>query len=221
MTRKAKPADIYSLVYDGVTSLDLSTGTYQLSYTAIKNGIVVSNPTLSYTVSDDTIAAASDTGLLTMIAAGNITVTAIWADGNNTTCKSAITIADTNNPNPPVSTGITAISGNTNLKDSYSRTYIARFYDLSDNEVTNIRVRVCPNCQNIIMEENRKLIDFQNFWEGSEPENSVPRICDYCGAPFWRNKQATKAIYCPECAEIIKLRKTRERVKITNKSNFS
>lgn len=74
-------------------------------------------------------------------------------------------------------------------------------------------VRVCPDCQEIIREENKKLIDFQNFWEGFEPENSVPRICAYCNDPYWRNKQATKAIYCIECAEMIKTRKTRERVK--------
>lgn len=140
MTREAKPADTYSLVYNGVTSLDLSTGTYQLSYTAIKNGIVVNNPTLSYTVSDDTIATISDTGLLTMIAAGNITVTATWADGNNTTCESAITIADTNDPdpNPPVSSGKTVITGNAKITYGFSRNYTATFYDDSDNVVEGI-----------------------------------------------------------------------------------
>ena len=138
MTREAMPnTDTYSLTYDGVTSLELAIGTYRLTYTAIKNGIVVDNPSLSYTVSDDTIATVSDTGLLTMIAAGSVTVIAIWEDGNNTTCKSTITVADTNNPTPSV-TGTTVITGNTNLKNGYNRTYTATFYDSSENIVEGV-----------------------------------------------------------------------------------
>lgn len=138
MTREARPADTYTLTYDGITSIELSTGTYQLTYTAIKNGSVVNNPSLLYAVSDDTIATVSDTGLLTMIAAGSVTVTATWKDGNNTTCKSTIIVADTSDPIPPVPTGSTVIEGNTNLKNGYTRTYTARFYDSSDNEVTGV-----------------------------------------------------------------------------------
>ena len=138
MTREAKPADTYSLTYDGITSIELSTGTYQLTYTAIKNGSIVNNPSLSYAVSDDAIATVSDRGLLTMIAAGSVTITATWKDGNNTTCKSTIIVADTSDPNPPVSTGSIVIEGNSNLKNGYSRTYTARFYDSSDNEITGV-----------------------------------------------------------------------------------
>ena len=118
MTREAMPnVDTYSLTYNGVISLSLFDGTYQLSYTAIKNGTVVNNPTLSYIVSDNTIATVSDTGLLTMIAAGSVT---------------------TSDPNPPVITGTTVITGNTNLKNGYSRTYTATFYDSSNNVVDGI-----------------------------------------------------------------------------------
>ena len=73
-----------------------------------------------------------------MIAAGNVNVTATWTDGDNITCTTTITIADTNNPNPPVSTGTTVITGNTNLKNGYSRTYTATFYDSSENIVDGI-----------------------------------------------------------------------------------
>lgn len=139
MTREAMPnTDTYSLAYNGVTSLSLSDGTYQLSYTATKNGTVVNNPTLSYTVSDTNVATVSDTGLLTMITTGNVTVTAKWTDGNNTTCSTDITIADTSDPNPPVITGTTVITGNTNLKNGYTRTYTATFYDNSKNAVDGI-----------------------------------------------------------------------------------
>lgn len=125
LEREVNRPDTYSLVYDGATSLELAAGTYQLTYMAVKNGNIINNPSLSYAVSDDTVATVSDTGLLTMIAAGNVNVTATWTDGDNITCTTTITIADTNNPNPPVSTGTTVITGNTNLKNGYSRTYTA------------------------------------------------------------------------------------------------
>ena len=141
LEREVGRPDTYSFVYDGLTSLDLSAGTYQLTYTAIKNGNIINNPIISYAVSDNTIAAVSDTGLLTMIAAGNVTVTATWTDGNNTACITTITVADSSNPdvpNPPVTTGTTVITGNTNLKNGYSRTYTATFYDSSENIVDGI-----------------------------------------------------------------------------------
>ena len=131
--------DKYSLTYNGVTSLNLSDGTYQLSYTATKNGTVVNNPTLSYTVSDTNVATVSDTGLLTMITTGNITVTVKWTDGNNTTCTTTITIADTSDPNPPVVTGTATITGTYyTLRYNYTRTYTATFYDNSNNAVDGI-----------------------------------------------------------------------------------
>ena len=138
LEREVGRPDTYSFVYDGLTSLDLSAGTYQLTYTAIKNGNIINNPIISYAVSDNTIAAVSDTGLLTMIAAGNVTVTATWTDGDNITCTTTITIVDTSDPNPPVSTGTTVISGNTNLKNGYYRTYSAIFYDSSNSAVDGI-----------------------------------------------------------------------------------
>ena len=138
LEREVGRPDTYSFVYDGLTSLDLSAGTYQLTYTAIKNGNIINNPIISYAVSDNTIAAVSDTGLLTMIAAGNVTVTATWTDGDNITCTTTITIVDTSDPNPPVSTGTTVISGNTNLKNGYYRTYSAIFYDSANNVIDGI-----------------------------------------------------------------------------------
>ena len=138
MEREANRQDTYTLVYDGLTSLDLSAGTYQLEYTAIKNGNIINNPILSYAVNDGNIATVSDTGLLTMIVAGNVTVTATWTDGNNTACVTNIIIADTSNPNPPVATGTTVISGNTNLKNGYYRTYSAIFYDSENNAIDGI-----------------------------------------------------------------------------------
>ena len=39
---------------------------------------------------------------------------------------------------PDTPTGKSSITGNTNLKCSYSRTYTGKFFDANDNEVTNV-----------------------------------------------------------------------------------
>lgn len=176
LEREVGRPDTYSFVYDGLTSLDLSVGTYQLSYTAIKNGNIINNPIISYAVSDSNIATVSDTGLLTMIAAGNVTVTATWIDGNNTTCVSAITIADSSDPdvpNPPVSTGTTVINGNTNLKNGYSRIYSAIFYDSSENAVDGITaVWSITNC-NFENEIQQTVLDGNKFKIQVDNENLI------------------------------------------------
>lgn len=104
MTREAMPEDRYTLSYNGVTSLDMKDATtYQLSYTAIKNDIPVDSPTLTYVSSDNTIATVNDTGLMTLLKEGNVTITATWTDGNNTTCETTITITNSGvTPEPTV-----------------------------------------------------------------------------------------------------------------------
>lgn len=187
MTREAMPnVDKYSLTYNGVTSLSLSDGTYQLSYTATVYGTVVNNPTLSYTVSDTNVATVSDTGLLTMITTGNVTVTAKWTDGNNTTCSTVITIADSSDPNPPVITGTTVISGNTNLKYAYTRTYTATFYDSSNNAVDGITaVWSITDCA---FESNIK----QEILEGNKVKlNLIDKNEIYIGQSFTLNATDT------------------------------
>lgn len=64
-------------------------------------------------VCDNVIAAVPFGGVLTMIAAGSVTIIVTWTDGNNTTCVTAIIIADSSDPdvlNPPVAAGITVIN---------------------------------------------------------------------------------------------------------------
>ncbi len=176
LEREANREDTYTLVYDGLTSLDLSAGTYQLEYTAIKNGNIINNPILSYAVSDGNIATVSDTGLLTMIAVGNVTVTATWTDGNNTVCQSTIAIADSSNPdipNPPVTTGTTVISGNTNLKNGYYRTYSAIFYDSANNAVDGIIAAwSITNC-NFVNEIQQTVLDGNKFKVQVDNENLI------------------------------------------------
>lgn len=135
MTREAKPEDRYVLSYNGVTSLDMKDATtYQLSYTAIKNDIPVDNPTLTYVSSDDTIATVDGNGLMTLLKEGNVTITAKWTDGNNTTCET--TIAITNSGVIPT-TGTLTISGREEIRLGYNRTYKAIYTDANGNDVSS------------------------------------------------------------------------------------
>ena len=135
MTREAKPTDRYILSYNGVTSLDMADATtYQLSYTAIKNDIPVDNPALTYVSSDNTIATVDGNGLMTLLKEGNVTITATWTDGNNTTC--ATTIAISNSGVVPT-TGTVTISGRTELKYGYTRKYTAKYTDANGNDVSS------------------------------------------------------------------------------------
>ncbi|WP_180272605.1 Ig-like domain-containing protein [Konateibacter massiliensis] len=134
MSREADKADTYSLTYNGITSLDINDGTYQLSYIAVKNGNVVNNPTLTFVSSDDTIATVDESGLLTMIANGNVTITATWTEGNISTNTNIIISGE----NIPTVSGTSSISGNVELRIGYSRIYTAIFKDENDNVVTGI-----------------------------------------------------------------------------------
>ena len=136
MTREAKPIeDRYTLSYTGVTSLDMKDATtYQLSYTATKNDVPVDSPTLTYVSSDNTIATVDGNGLMTLLKEGNVTVTATWTDGNNTTCETTITIS---NSGVVPTTGTLTISGRTELRYGTSRTYKAIYTDANGNDVSS------------------------------------------------------------------------------------
>ena len=135
MTREAKPADRYALSYNGVTSLDMADATtYQLSYTAIKNDVVVDSPALTYVSSDDTIATVDGNGLMTMLKEGNVKITAKWTDGNNTTCETTIAIS---NSGVVPTTGTLTISGRTELRYGSPRRYKAIYTDANGNDVSS------------------------------------------------------------------------------------
>lgn len=171
LSREANKQDTYSLIYNGADSLNLSDGTYQLSYTAIKNGNIINNPALTYNVSDETVATVSATGLLTMLKSGSVSITAIWTDGANTTCSTSISIVSEDIP--PVSTGTTVINGNTNLKNGYSRIYSAIFYDSSENAVDGITaVWSITNC-NFENEIQQTVLDGNKFKIQVDNENLI------------------------------------------------
>ena len=139
MTREAMPTDRYTLSYNGVTSLDMKdTTTYQLSYTAIKNDVPVDSPTLTYVSSDNTIATVDNTGLMTLLKAGNVKITATWTDGNNTTCETTIAISNGGvKPEPTPSGGTLTITTNGDLIVGFNRVYTANFKDADGNDVSS------------------------------------------------------------------------------------
>lgn len=137
MTREAMPTEnTYSLTYNGVTSLNMADATtYQLSYTTIKNDEIVDSPALTYVSSDTSVATVDDTGLMTMLKEGNVTITATWTDGNNTTCSTTIAISNSMAPEPVTET--LTLSGRNYVKRGYNRTINAVYSDAEGNNISS------------------------------------------------------------------------------------
>ena len=171
MTREAKPADRYTLSYNGVTSLDMKDATtYQLSYTAIKNDVPVDNPTLTYVSSDNTIATVDGNGLMTMLKEGNVTITATWTDGKNTTCETTIAITNSGvepEPTPTIRTEIYSASNSIYLDGS--RKLTLKFYngetEITDTTITDLTkndfVWTC-SIDGVDVTNNKDLITWSN-----------------------------------------------------------
>lgn len=137
LTREADSADQYVLTYDGATTLSLADGTYQLAYTATKNGEVISNPTIGYVSSNPDIATVSDAGLLTMVTKGSTTITATWTEGE-VSCDTTLTISDGATPPTPSGDITATITGNPELKLGLPRVYTVTFKDENGADVTNV-----------------------------------------------------------------------------------
>lgn len=140
MTREAKPQDRYTLSYNGVTSLDMKDATtYQLSYTAIKNDVPVDSPTLTYVSSNDTIATVDSNGLMTLLKEGNVTITATWTDGNNTTCETTIAITNSGVEPEPTVPSIKIYSASDSIYLDGSRKFTVKFYN-GETEITDTAI---------------------------------------------------------------------------------
>lgn len=144
MTREVMPEDRYTLSYTGVTSLNMADATtYQLSYTAIKNDVTVDNPTLTYVSSDDTIATVDGNGLMTLLKEGNVTITATWIDGKNTTCETTITVTNSGvEPEPTVPSIEIYTSGNSIYVSGNNKKLTVKFYngttEVTDTAITDL-----------------------------------------------------------------------------------
>ena len=170
MTREAKPQDRYTLSYNGVTSLDMKDATtYQLSYTAIKNDIPVDSPTLTYVSSDNTIATVNDTGLMTMLKQGNVTITATWTDGNNATCETTIDITNSGVEPEPAVPSIKIYSASHSIYLEGNRKLTVKFYngttEVTDTAITGLTrndfVWTC-SIDGVDVTNNKNLITWSN-----------------------------------------------------------
>ena len=123
--------DHYEIVYNGVTSFDINESTtYQLSYTVTNNDIVVENPTIHYSSSDETIATVDSNGLMTMLKEGSVDITASYSDASVTT---TMTIADTSAPTYTLS--ITSSTDTIRIGGSY-KTMTCMFTDKDGQDIT-------------------------------------------------------------------------------------
>ena len=129
LKRTAKETN--TLTYTGATELDTSAGTYQLTYDAKTNGYVVNDPMLTYVTSAPEIATVSDTGMLTLLQAGSVTITATWIE-KDVECITEVTLtASPSEPDNPT-TSVT-ITGSDTLRYGRAKTWTVTFSD-SENQ---------------------------------------------------------------------------------------
>ena len=125
--------DHYKIVYNGTTSFDINESTtYQLSYTVTNNDIVVENPTITYSSSDETIATVDSNGLMTMLKDGSVNITATCNDASVTT---AMTITDTSTPSVDYTISITSSTDTITLGGSYKGLEV-KYYNSEGTDIT-------------------------------------------------------------------------------------
>lgn len=131
----APQGDQYTLTYDGETTINRTeTPTYQLSFTARKNGVVVDSPALTYSSSDDTVATVDVTGLMTLLKNGNVSVTSTWTDDEEvTTCS-----VDFNVLGESAAYTVSIYNATTVIKVGGSyKTLTCKCYDSNGEEITD------------------------------------------------------------------------------------
>lgn len=129
------PTYTYSVVIDGIPTTLLKTGeTVKLTATTYMGETITTGATLDWTSSDSTIATVDGTGLVTCVSEGTALITCTWVE-QDVKGTATINISNTESVAP---TGYTyTISGNTNLKNGFSRTYTLTITDSSGNDVTS------------------------------------------------------------------------------------
>ena len=125
--------DHYEIVYNGVSSFDIKDSTtYQLSYTVTNNGVVVENPTITYSSSDETVATVDSNGLMTMLKEGSVNITATAYDTSVTT---TMTIANSS-PSVDYRMEIYAATDTIKVGGSYKGLTV-KYYNSEGTEITS------------------------------------------------------------------------------------
>ena len=169
------PTYTYSVVIDGTPTTSLKTGkTVQLTATTYMGETITTGATLDWTSSDNTIATVDGTGLVTCVSEGTAIITCTWVEQDVKETVS-INVSDSSEPVTPAGNTYT-ISGNTNLKNGFSRTYTLTITDSSGNDITssqndyswNIVSDFTDKIEQVITDNKIKLtVDDENLFDES------------------------------------------------------
>lgn len=167
--------DHYKITYNGVTSFDINESTtYQLSYTVTNNDIVVENPTIHYSSSDETVATVDSNGLMTMLKKGTVDITASYSDASVTT---TMTIADTSTPSLDYTMKISASSYSIRVGGSY-KSLTVKYYNSEGTEITS----------DVIANKTREDYVWSAWCEGVDLTNNTDLITWLNGSTVNQNK---------------------------------
>ena len=131
-----EPVAVYDIKIDGMPSAYVKPdSTIQLSAAPYINGSATTGATFDWTSSDNFVAIVDDTGKITTLSNGTAKITVTWIE-KDISESIYITVANEN-----VTSELTykyIITGNTNLKCSYKRTYVFSVMDDEGNIVSDI-----------------------------------------------------------------------------------
>ena len=166
--------DHYKITYNGITSFDINESTtYQLSYTVTNNGVVVENPTITYSSSDETVATVDSNGLMTMLKEGSVNITATaYGDSVTTT----MTIANSS-PSVDYRMEIYTSTDTITLGRSY-KTLTVKYYNSEGTEITS----------DIIVNKTREDYVWSAWCEGVDLTNDTSFVKWLDGAEVNQNK---------------------------------
>lgn len=131
-----EPEIIYSIKINGVPDTYIEPNiTIQLSAIPYINGSTTTGATFNWISADNSIAIVDNTGKVTSLSDGTVKISVTWIEKD--ICEFVyITVADENVP--PVHKYKYSITGNTNLKYRYKRTYTLSVTDDDGNSINDI-----------------------------------------------------------------------------------
>lgn len=126
---------VYTIQIDGLFNSSVSVNSViQLEATPYVNDNPTTGATLEWKSSDNSIATVDGTGKISGISEGEVQITVTWVEKNVSETIN-ITVVNDYIPVVPESTYTCDISGRTDLKNGYKRTYTVTFTDKDGNNV--------------------------------------------------------------------------------------
>ena len=134
--RASQKADfVYTIQIDGLLNSSVPVNSeIQLEAIPYINDNPTTGVTLDWKSSDNYIATVDGTGKISGISEGEVQITVVWVEKNVSETIN-ITVVNADTPIVPESTYTCDISGRTDLKNGYKRTYTVTFTDKDGNNV--------------------------------------------------------------------------------------